>query len=86
MTITKSAVALLTEARRAKTPEGYLAKVAAAREAHAETETALKTATHDAIVNARDGGMSWPSIGAAFGISAQRAQQLARPIGGDPVE
>lgn len=89
-TPTKSAVAYLTEARRAKTPETYLEKVAAARAAHAETDAALKVATHDAIVNARSAGTSWPSIGEALGVSAQRAQQLARPLngaeGGDSVE
>lgn len=78
----KSATALLTEARKAKTPESYLAKVAAAREAHAATDNDLKVATHDAITNARTAGMSWPSIGAAIGVSPQRAQQLARPLEG----
>lgn len=90
-TPTKSAVALLTEARRAKSPDAYLAKIAAARVAHAETDAALKVATHDAITTARAAGTSWPAIGEALGVSAQRAQQLARPLvdataGGDPVE
>lgn len=92
-TPTKSAVAFLTEARRTNNPETCLAKVAAARVAHADTDTALRAATHDAITMAREAGMSWPTIGEVIGVSAQRAQQLARPItengaaeGGDPVE
>jgi hypothetical protein len=78
--MSKSAAALINEAVKAKPGLPALAKIAAARAAHADEKVALELATHDVIVEARDEELTWPEIGAALGLTAQRAQQLARPV------
>lgn len=78
-TVTKGADVLLREARKSKTHDGALSKLAAARAAHATTGHDLKVATHDILNDAVSDGTTWVSIGEALGVSAQRAQQLARP-------
>lgn len=75
-----SAHALIAAASKAKHGLPALAKVAAAREAHAAEKARLEAVTHGAIVDARDEGLTWPEIGSALGLTAQRAQQLARPL------
>lgn len=79
----KGADALIREARKSKTHDGALAKIAAAREAHVATAAALKQATHEVLADANGDGVSWVTIGEALGVSAQRAQQLARPPAGE---
>lgn len=78
---TKSADVLITEAARLVSPVDRLKRLADARAALKVTSAKVDEATHAAIVAARDAdpAVTWPEIGTILGVSAQRAQQLARP-------
>lgn len=78
---TKSADVLMTEAARLGNPVDRLRRLADARTALADTGVRLHGRIHEAILDARDAiePATWPEIGAILGVSAQRAQQLARP-------
>jgi hypothetical protein len=78
---TKSADVLITEAVRLAKPVDTLTRLAEARKALGATSERLHSATHHAIVAARstEPPATWPEIGSILGVSAQRAQQLARP-------
>lgn len=78
----KSADVLITEAVRLAKPLDTLTCLAEARRSLAATTDRLHSATHHAIVAARatEPPATWPEIGTILGVSAQRAQQLARPV------
>lgn len=77
----KSADVLMTEAARLVSPVDRLRRLADARAALKVTAAKLDEATHQAIVDCRadEPAVTWPEIGGILGVSAQRAQQLARP-------
>jgi hypothetical protein len=70
----------MTEAARLGSPVDRLRRLADARTALADSGARLQGRIHEAIVEARAEELAtWPEIGAILGVSAQRAQQLARP-------
>ncbi len=78
----KSVDVLLHEAGRLKDPVERLKRLADARTQIGRTGSRLHADIQGAIVAARDADTpaTWPEIGAILGVSAQRAQQLARPV------